>query len=367
MKILKSCAYVHADINEPNVFIDPKNAKITLIDYDSGALMLTPNDKPTTWGKFCDWTCPEIMKELSSNGNNVVHVDLFTDVWSVAIGIHYIFFGVHPLFYLTNLGSNTVKNYLSNNKWPNINLLDPLFKKANKDAYNNYLQILSQLPVKFTDKLAATINQGYFNPAQRTGYESWELSLKSAEEPPKIDFFKCSNTATFETMPVSFTWNVIGSSRLFLISPNGKKTEVTGTNSLSILPYEGIYKLEAHGPFGSDVKSLSLRVWKHPHVETVTVPSPSIRMYKFFIPAIAVPNLINPIPKIVVPSLPANTFALALSNVKINSSMKNFPKNPLIEKLKNSSSILRSTFIKVFNNIPDQFRFPKILKHRWMP
>ncbi len=369
MKILKSCAYVHADINEPNVFIDPKNAKITLIDYDSGALMLTPNDKPTTWGKFCDWTCPEIMKELSSNGNNIVHVDLFTDVWSVAIGIHYIFFGVHPLFYLTNLGSNTVKNYLSNNKWPEINISDPLFNKANKNAYNNYSQIISQLPAKFIDKLAATINQGYFSPAQRTGYESWGLALKSAEEPPKIDYFKCSNTATYETMPVTFTWNVIGSARLFLVSPNGTKTEITGNNSLSILPYEGIYKLEAQGPFGTDTKSLPLRVWKHPHVETVTVPSPSIRMYKFFIPPIAVPNLINPMPRIVVSNPPSNAFALALGKVNINSAPKSFfaSKNSLNEKLKNSFSILRNSIIKFYYNIPDQFRFFKIQRHRWVP
>ncbi|MHB8336990.1 MAG: protein kinase domain-containing protein [Ignavibacteriaceae bacterium] len=367
MKILKSCAYVHADINEPNVFIDAKNGRITLIDYDSGALMLTPNDKPTTWGKFCDWTCPEIMKELSSNGNNIVHVDLFTDVWSVAIGIHYIFFGVHPLFYLTNLGVNTVKNYLSNNKWPDINLSDPLFNKANKDAYNNYCHIISQLPAKFVDKLAATINQGYFNPVQRTGYESWELALKAAEEPPKIDFFRCSNTATFETIPVSFTWNVMGFARLFLLSPNGKKTEVTGSNSLTILPYEGMYRLEAHGPFGTDTKSLPLRVWKHPHVETVTVPSPAIRMHRLLIPPIVVPNLINPMPKIFIGNPAGNAFAFALGKVNINSPAQSFSKNSLLEKLKTSCSILRNAFIKVYYNIPDQFRFPKIIKHRWLP
>lgn len=367
MKILKSCAYVHADINEPNVFIDTKNAKITLIDYDSGALMLTPNDKPTTWGKLCDWTCPEIMKELSSNGNNVVHVDLFTDVWSVAIGIHYIFFGAHPLFYLTNLGSNTVKNYLANNKWPEINLSDPLFNNTNKDAYNNYRKILSQLPEKFLDKLAATINQGFFNPAQRTGYESWELALKASEEPPKIDYFKCSNAATYETIPVTFTWKVTGSAHLFLVSPNGSKTEITGNNSLSILPYEGIYKLEAYGPFGTDTKSFPLRVWKHPHVETVTVPAPAIQMHRLLLPPIVVPNLTSPMPKIFIGNSAGNAFAFALGSVKINSPSQVLFNNSFYEKFKNSYSILRNTFIKIYNNIPDQFRFPKIIKHRWLP
>ena len=58
MKILKQTGFVHADINPPNLFIDLQHTKVTLIDFDSGAVMLTPNDTPTTFGKPGDWLDP---------------------------------------------------------------------------------------------------------------------------------------------------------------------------------------------------------------------------------------------------------------------------------------------------------------------
>ena len=319
MSLLKRIGFVHADINPPNVFIDLQRAKISLIDFDSGAVMTNPNDKPTTWGKPGDWVAPEIMEELSVTKNSVVRVNLHTDTWSVAVAIHYLFFGCHPLFFLANLGSKTVGAYLSHYKWPEINEADTIFNKNNVNAYRSYRQVLSQVPSKIVEKMAATIDLGFSNPALRTSYESWGLALRGAEEPPRIDVFKCNHIAAYETTPVTFEWKATGAARLLIETPDGKTIDVTQLNSHVALPIEGIYRLHAQGHFGSDEKMIPMRVWRHPRIQMVTIPSPSILVHRFSIPKFSIQAKEHLTPQVI--ALPASiqVFALPFRVTKISS------------------------------------------------
>lgn len=121
MKILREMSYIHADINDPNLFINLKTGHLVIIDYDSGAVT-EKNDSPTTWGKPNEWIAPEIAKQLLPNhqSKQIIKVDLFTDTWSVAIGIFYLIFLRHPFFYLNRLGVNDMQDYFCKFKWPGV-------------------------------------------------------------------------------------------------------------------------------------------------------------------------------------------------------------------------------------------------------
>ena len=340
MRLLKRVGFVHADINPPNVFINIQHAKISLIDFDSGAVMTNPNDKPTTWGKPGDWVAPEIMEELSVTQNSVVRVNLHTDTWSVAVAIHYLFFGCHPLFFLANLGSKTVRAYLSHYKWPEINEADIIFNKSNANAYKSYRHVLSQMPPKVVEKMAATINLGFSNPALRTSYESWELALRGAEEPPRIDDFKCNHIAAYETTPVTFEWKATGAARLLIETPDGKTIDVTQLNSHVALPIEGIYRLHAQGHFGSDEKMVPMRVWRHPRIQMVTIPSPSIRVHRFSIPSISIQARDHLTPQVVALHAPIQVFALPLGFTKRSVSIDIRPIDSLINKFEDRVEVI---------------------------
>lgn len=324
-KTLKAVGFVHADVNPPNLFINIKRGRIALIDYDSGAVMSNPNDRPTTFGKPGDWLAPEIMDQLAAARNRTVHVDLFTDVWSVAVAIHYLVFLCHPLFFLKNLGGKTVSAYLSKFRWPEIDENDSLVNTQNLPAYRKYRRALATMPAQFIEKMSATIRSGYSQPALRTSYEAWELTLRSmVKTPPTIEWFKVDRNATFETFPVTLTWSVKDHFQLTLEAPDHTQTEVTAFTFKRLLPKEGIYKLHAQGYFGSETKEISIRVWQHPRLRVVTVPSPPIRVNNIIVPRFSAPKLT----------------ALALPSINVGAPIIRVDIGPNIF-LQNNSSVFR--------------------------
>lgn len=180
MRLLRDISYIHSDINGPNLFIGFKNAYIVLIDFDSGAVTMHANDKPTTWGKPGEWVAPEIAKQLTQG--NLVKVDLFTDTWSVTIAIHYLIFLRYPFFFLKIAGTNQVERYLSTNNWIQVKKTD---KNFNKLVERSYDQISSWWTTKpeldnVYKRMQVAIQQGYSTPSSRPSYGQWESTLKQA-------------------------------------------------------------------------------------------------------------------------------------------------------------------------------------------
>jgi serine/threonine protein kinase len=270
-EILRSINYIHADINPQNFFINLSNGELAVIDFDSGAITDNPKDKPDTFGKIAeaDWLAPEILEQLANQTTQIptIKVNLHTDTWSVAVGIHYLIFLQHPFFFLKDLGTETVTNYLKNNQWYEINAIDPNFN-TNLDYafYTKYKTLLeNNVPKAITERWKSTFTKGYSNPVLRATYDQWTIDLKVSQQPPIIDKFKVNKKAIIEGQEIDFFWTIRNVNRVTL---NGK--DVTNQNTLKIQPLKsGIYVLEATNLFGSVLSE---------KIEVDVIPMPKIEL-----------------------------------------------------------------------------------------
>jgi serine/threonine protein kinase len=209
-KKLDEFNYIHADLKEGAIFLNLKTHELAIIDYDSGVITENTNDKPSTWGAIGDWVAPEIYEQIGKiNNGGKINVDVFTDRWSVAIGINYLISGIHPTFFLKNQGTHYYPLYFNNNnKWPNAEITAPYMKQGSGSLYNQYIEFLNKnIPHQIKEKMANTINFGYKNPAARTSYNEWQTVLQSIQKPPLLNFLSISKNEILSGENVVFAWS----------------------------------------------------------------------------------------------------------------------------------------------------------------
>lgn len=177
---LKSAHFIHADISSDNVFVSLERPVAVILDFDSGAVVQSVDDNPSTFGKFQPWLAPEIafqLKEGNKNGNCLVNLTEFTDRWSVAHAVFNLLL-VMDAFYIKDMSKDTLERYLKKYKWPNIENDDPLFN-GEEEAYEFFRDIYETLPDKIKDEFEYTFTKGVFDPKSRTSYYKWEMILQN--------------------------------------------------------------------------------------------------------------------------------------------------------------------------------------------
>jgi serine/threonine protein kinase len=166
--------FIYADLNPKNFFVNMQDEQLCLIDYEGGAIMDSRGNTPETFGKPGEWLAPEIQKQQLSNNTGRIKVNLNTDTWAVAIGVHFMLFPYHPLFYLTIRGGYEETEYFKKHKWPEINKSDSNYRNNYNAAYDKYINKLSkQIPSDLVKVMSITINSGHNNPNTRVSYKQW--------------------------------------------------------------------------------------------------------------------------------------------------------------------------------------------------
>lgn len=276
-KVLKECSFIHADLKPEALFINTQTDAIAIIDYDSGVVTDHVGDEATTWGTPNDWVAPEIWEQLgqASNTQRTIQVNLFTDMWSVAIGIHYILTTFHPLFYLTELSPRVIRDYLihRSSKWPDINKNIPYFNPNYSHIYDKYVDFLNtHVPSEIKTKLSNTINLGYLNPSLRTSYDNWKLALKSTQKPAEILLFESDIKFALVNAPIRLKWRTVKANKLYIDNGVG---DVTGLNEIIVYPNtHSTYRLSALGYYGDAEATIDLKIFPTPIIESLKVPSP---------------------------------------------------------------------------------------------
>lgn len=184
VQMLRDMSFIHADINGQNLFINFVKGHLSIIDYDSGAVTENPRNSPTTWGKPNEWLAPEIAQQLlnQQRGLQTVKVNLFTDMWSVTVGIHYLIFLRHPFFYLNRLGAKDVEDYFRKHRWPDADKDSSNFNKAATRTHDQIIRILennSHLR-DIKEALSVSINEGFNNASRRTPYGQWVATIQGS-------------------------------------------------------------------------------------------------------------------------------------------------------------------------------------------
>ncbi len=235
--------FIHADLNPQNLLVSANPPSLCLIDYDSGAVTAATTDQPQTFGKAGDWLAPEVLQQLVQPGTARVKVNLDTDTWAVAIGLHYLLFAMHPLFFLRSMGLTDIQTYLSKFKWPEIAVASPLFRPGAAQHYAAYRQQLATLPPDLLNLFAATINLGALNPNQRPGYSRWlTVFNRLLAVEATIHRFDGPTAPLTDLAPVRLTWDVSGAVALHLSGVGN----VTGqTEAVVAVKADTVFTLEA--------------------------------------------------------------------------------------------------------------------------
>ena len=199
--------YVHADVNIENTFVDLGGGRATLIDFDGGWLPGAPGTGPLTWGKADDFVAPEVRARGVLN-SSVIGRD--SDRWSIGFLLHYLLFGVGPLFFLNTLSEASIRSYLSAHTWPDIDIRSKLFNQPNRSFYARYLQDLTDLPPVLVELFRRLVSRGTSDPSARPSAIEWSTALATTGTAPCFDLVAVSASATIATRPVRVAWSAPG-------------------------------------------------------------------------------------------------------------------------------------------------------------
>lgn len=284
--------FIYADLNPKNFFVNEREGKLCLIDFEGGAI----NDNPETYGKPGEWLAPEIQEQLLNNNTPIIKVDLNTDTWAVAIAVHFMLFNFHPLFFLKVRGRNEMNDYFRSNKWPSVNKASNNFRKEVEVFYDWYLNKLrTDIPPSLVNAFSETINNGFKNPNKRLSYKQWLNALKGLMEPPFIKSFGAEKSVIINGISVILKWQVDKAHTLIIDNGIG---DVTEKSEIKIRPDKNTtYQLKAIGHFGEVEKSFDITIFPTPIIESLKVPSPEfnsrININSFNISAPKLNSIIN--------------------------------------------------------------------------
>lgn len=283
--LLRSFLYIHADFKADALFVNMNKEQCAIIDFDSGAVMQSPNDSPTTWGTTQDWLAPEIIEQYAKGLNNrkkandliSVEVNLSSDMWSVAICIYYIIFTFHPYTFFTEITKRSIEDFHKTGaNYPNIDTSSVFFDSKKNEIFKNTRKYFyNKLPHRLQEKLSHTLSVGCVNPSQRVTYEQWKLVLQSSQTPPKIQSLSVDRNIVNDKKPIIVSWVVSNTSFLMLNNQN-----VIGKNNHSLqIKADTTLTLVAKNSLGEDKKSIQIKVLKEKpiiHLFTSDVPNNSI-------------------------------------------------------------------------------------------
>lgn len=176
-ELLNELRYIHADFKADNFFVSLKDDdKCALIDFDSGVIVRGINDEPFTAGTPSqDMLAPEIRSQLRDTGHATVN--MYSDIWSVAVACHYLLLLSHPFDILSEVSDRAIKSYNDSFMWPHI---EESFDYVNEDLVE-YLEDLEDnydiLDDGILSCFRATFTKGYFQPTYRSSYSQWRLKL----------------------------------------------------------------------------------------------------------------------------------------------------------------------------------------------
>jgi|TARA_B110000902_G_scaffold264243_1_gene345196 hypothetical protein len=205
-----------------------------------------------------------------------IKVNLLSDLWSVTIGIHYIYTTTHPLLYLKELSPRVTNPYFNKYKWPNIDESESYFNKNNLSIYNSVKKWLhNTLHNSIFNEFEKTINYGYNNPVHRSTYNEWEKVLKSVQAPPIINLFVTDRNTIIKGISINLEWDVENAYKIELNHGIGEVT-AKGKKELN-LNDNTVLRLTAIGYFGSVDVEIPISVFPTPIIKSLSIPSPDFR------------------------------------------------------------------------------------------
>jgi serine/threonine protein kinase len=261
--------FIHSDINEQSIFINPQTIRLAIIDFDSG-YHFDSQDKPSTIGKMSHWISGKFRNIIGNNKSSSLTLEdrIREENWLLANGLFEVLFGVMPYFFLNDADDSTKKEYLRNNKWPLVDYPSSAINLSSLPILRNLKQILENFKVSGAEKLVESFekvfNEGYTKEKERLSAKEWKSILYhinvELENSPKLQRFTSSNyIITRKNESVKFHWEAFHYSLIFL---DGKICDISeSSRSLNLIDASEIF-LTVKNDFGEVSESIKIEANK---------------------------------------------------------------------------------------------------------
>ena len=127
LELLERVAFVHGDLNPPNVLFNPVAGDLQVIDFDSGAVVTTGRERPRTCGKPDEFMPPECKVPGPAGGADPALYTRASERWSYGSLAGMLLFAGHPAFFLDEISGASITAYAkAPERWPDIDEHGPL-------------------------------------------------------------------------------------------------------------------------------------------------------------------------------------------------------------------------------------------------
>jgi serine/threonine protein kinase len=285
VNLLHEFKFIHSDLNEHSIFINFSRIQLVIIDFDSG-YHFDKQNKPGTIGKISYWIGQKfssLIRDKSNSDSLTLEDRKYEEFWILGNAIFELLFGVAPFYFLSDSDNNTIRKYLEDNEWPDIDYGSQLLNKSSVEHHKLLLSKISMLESLGVHELIinfkSIFNKGFSNESKRLSPSEWKTILfrfiELAELQPVISsFYSSKSTIARSNENVRFDWSVGRFNRIYL---NGQLVPLN--QFYTALPIEDSteIKLRAINDFSELTKAISIRALKVPPEIIEFIPSVNIR------------------------------------------------------------------------------------------
>ncbi len=269
INFLHEIEFIHSDINEQSIFINPKRIQLALIDFDSG-YHFDKQDKPSTLGKMSHWLSGKFRKLIGDNNSENLTLEdrIREENWLLANGLFEVVFGLIPYFFLDDADDSTKKKYLKNNRWPFSDNSGPPINNSSLSTLQNLQEIFGNLKNSDAKDLIESFenvfNEGYANEKKRLSSHEWksilhQINFDLENIPDLVNFNSDKTIISRKDETVKFIWNT---SRFNAIFINGTLCDIHENTKHLNIPDSREVNLTVKNDFGEINETIKIEANK---------------------------------------------------------------------------------------------------------
>jgi hypothetical protein len=129
-----------------------------------------------------------------------------SDHWSIGVVLFHLLFGVHPLYFLPDLGRASIGAYLKAHSWPDVPPSAISSGLVTRELVETVDAAWAGLPDRFRYLMSEMIENGWLVPARRPDAGAWIAALAVPLAPPRFTEVSVSRSVVLAGGDVTLSW-----------------------------------------------------------------------------------------------------------------------------------------------------------------
>jgi serine/threonine protein kinase len=243
---LDDLQFIHGAIDASSILLHPQQERVALTNVGSGAFGGYGRSHVCSVGPASDFLAPEL---IDPAGPRPEFVGVTTDRWSVGVAIFYLLFGVHPLYFLPDLGRRTIEAYQRSNTWPAVPPAIIAAGSTPVEFAQAFGGTWAQLPAQVTYLMSELFESGWADQSRRPDVDAWVAAFGVPLSAPLFTRVSLGSSVVIEGGEVPLSWETTDAFEVEVVGVVGR---FPPTGSARIPMYTSRHlELHARGPLGT--------------------------------------------------------------------------------------------------------------------